>query len=319
MKRLIPALTFALLSACISKPTQVAKAPAPSGVVGTLPFVLHDNRMLVNVFLNGQGPFVMIFDTGSTNILTPEVQRVLELKSQGPDIDITREATHRSPNTVHLKSFQAGGYTLTDQRFAVVNLNAIRKAFHFSHLDGIVGYELLQQTKVRLDFDNNRILLLDNSAPAFAGMERLQFDMIDGKPVVAGKINDQPAHILIDTGDRSNLTLFRKFAEKTQLENLFANRDKVVTGMGLGGPIPGKVASVQKVDLGGTEVNDVLARLPMTKKGYFYSSAVSASVGIGLLKGFNVEFDYKNRVVALQKRKDFKDSSTFVPVSKTLR
>jgi hypothetical protein len=89
----------------------------------------------------------------------------------------------------------------------------------------------------------------------------------------------------------------------------------MVTGVGLSGPIRGKLASVQKVELGPAEVSDVLVRLPLTKRGYFYSNQISASAGMGLLKGFNMEFDYKNKVVALQRRKDFKETSTFVPVN----
>ena len=289
-----------------------AAATDPSGLITAMPFILHDNRMLVNVFLNGQGPFVMIFDTGAQNILTPEVQRILDLKSQGPEV--VHSSEHKAAaNTVRLKSVQLGAYKLQDQRFGVVNLSSIRKTFHFPHLDGIIGFGLMQQVKVRLDFDINQVELFDEAAPALAAAQLLKFEWLNDKPLIDGKINGQPAHILIDTGDRSNLTLFRKFAVSTKLADIFANRGEILTGMGLSGPIRGKVASLQSIDLGPTEVTDVLARLPMTKKGYFFSKQISASAGIGLLKNFNLEFDSKRQTLALSKRATTEDS-TFVPV-----
>jgi hypothetical protein len=204
---------------------------------------------------------------------------------------------------------------LPDQKFTVVNLNSIRRSFRFPHLDGIIGLELLQQAKVRINMDKQVIQLVRPDAPVMANAEAVKFSLVDDNAVIDGKINGQPAKILLDTGDRSNVTLFRKFAKASLLEELFAHREAMLTGMGVGGPIQGKLASVQKVDLGAkVEVSDVLARLPLTKRGYFYQNEISASAGMGLLKGFNMEFDYKNRIVALEKRKDFKETSTFVPV-----
>src|SRR6266404_480418 len=88
-------LALGLLTACASGSSHPAASitttPPPavkstdSAVLATIPFTLHDNRLLVDVFLNGQGPFVMVFDTGGANTLTPEVQKVLELKSQGEE------------------------------------------------------------------------------------------------------------------------------------------------------------------------------------------------------------------------------------------
>jgi hypothetical protein len=292
-----------------------AKPSADSQILATIPFTLHDNRLLVDVFLDGQGPFVMVFDTGGANTLTPEVQKILDLKSQGEEFVAGAGEKRVRSTSVHLKSLQVGGgYQLADQKFMVINLNQIRRTFRFPHLDGIVGLELLQQGKIRIDMDKQVIQLVKADAPPLSGAELLKFTIIDDNPVIEGKINNTPAKIMLDTGDRSNLTLFRKFAHSSQLETLFEKRESLLTGMGLGGPIRGKLASVEKVGLGPAEVADVLARLPLTTKGYFYQSGISASAGMGLLKNFNMEFDYKKQVVALQRRVEFKDSSTFVPV-----
>lgn len=288
------------------------------GQIASAPFTWHDNRLLVDVFLNGKGPFVMIFDVGGANSLTPEVQRILELRSQGPEVNMDGGKS-TATNLVHLKTVQVGDFKLTEQKFQVQNLNLIRKTFRFAHLDGVIGYELLQHAKVRINFDRQKIEWLSTQAPTLSEAQTLNFELVDQTPLIHGKINGQPANILIDTGDRSNLTLFHKFAQSSKIQELFTARDSLVTGMGLGGPIPGKIASVQSVELGSTEVKDVLARLPLTKRGYFFASEISASVGMGVLKGFNLEFDATNHSLALQRRKNYNEESTFVPVPTRLR
>jgi predicted aspartyl protease len=271
MKRWICSLC--LLSACSTTPkTTLAAAAKPtvvSGLVAAVPFTVHDNRILVDVYLNGQGPFVMIFDTGSESILTPEVQKLLDLKSQGVDLEDRLKA-----QSVHLKNVQIGGLDLKERKFAVVKLANIRRAFRFPHLDGIIGQQIAQEMKVRINFDQHQVQFYTPNAPAMEDARALKFVNLDGKPLISGEINNQPAQILIDTGDRSNLTLFHKFAAATKIEEQFAHRERVMTGMGLNGPIIGKIASVQKVSLGNCEVDDVLARLPLTKKGYFYSDKI---------------------------------------------
>jgi hypothetical protein len=295
-------------------PSEGKPPPSTHEVVGSLPFTLHDNRLLVDVFLNGQGPFVMVFDAGGVNTLTPEVQKVLDIRSQGLEYSMDEGERSIDAPSVHLKSVQAGDLKLSDQKFIVVNLTPIRRAFRFPHLDGVIGLEFLKLAKVRIDFDKQMIEMLSPEANQLPTAQSMNFELMNDRPIIEGKINGQPAKILLDTADRSNLTLFRRFAATTQLDELFSHRDPILTGMGVHGPIKGKLASVQAVDFGTDEVTDVLTRLPMTKRGYFFSNRISASAGIGILKNYNLEFDYKKQVVALQRRKDFKDPSTFVPL-----
>lgn len=318
------AMALLLWTSCTTPPkdaalkaSQTDATASPPGVITVIPFTVHDNRILVNVMLNGKGPFVMIFDTGGANTITPTVQRQLGIISQGHDLMDEDVVGKRRVKSVHVRTLTLGAYTLSDQKFEVVNLQRIRHAFQFPQLDGVIGFELLQRAKVRVDFDQQRLWVLQPSVPTtMAGARTVKFELKDDRPVIDGRINDQDAKILIDTGDRSNLTLFRKFAKSSQLSELFANREQLVTGVGISGPIPGKIASVQRVSLGGSEVTDILARLPMTRKGYFTREDLSASAGLGLLKGFNLEFDYKNQQLTLQPRVGYAEPSTFTPVNR---
>ncbi len=309
-------LVVQLLLGCAHKPPAVLELPPPaSGIIASVPFTLHDNRILVQVMLNGSGPYTMIFDTGGANTITPMVQHQLNLASQGREIGEGAGSTAFPIHTVHMRSLELGGLALADQKFMVIDLAKIRRAFGFAHLDGIIGLEVLERARVRVDFDNQRMVLLESSSPEkLRGGRVIPFLLSDEKPVIEGTINGKAAKILIDTGDRSNLTLFKNFAHASNLEELFARRERVITGLGLGGPIPGKIAALQSVNLGGQQIDNVLSRLPLTTGGYFARSDLSASAGIGLLKAFNLEFDYQKKQLTLLPRPGFKEPSTFVPV-----
>jgi hypothetical protein len=156
-------------------------------LITAVPFAVHDNRIVVEIFLEHQGPFRVIFDTGGANVITPEVRRRLGSK-------------------ILAKGTQAGR-----------------------------GSEAARSRRER---------------------------------------------ILVDTGDRSNLTVFRTFAAATGLDALFAKS----------------------------------GRLPSTRTGLFATTSLSASVGLGLLRAFDLEFDYQHKRLRLEPRAGFREESVFVPL-----
>jgi hypothetical protein len=98
---------------------------------------------------------------------------------------------------------------------------------------------------------------------------------------------------IVDTGDRFSLTLFRHFAR----ENDFYRDAPVrgaITGVGIGEPVYGDVLRTT-VSLFGTTIPDVVTRASRDRGGAFAFGAQDASVGSGLLKRFNVVYDYPDR------------------------
>jgi hypothetical protein len=306
------ALMFAL---AVASPV-LAHASRP---LASIPFRMHDNRMLIEVTIDGKGPFTMIFDTGAGNVMTPECQERLGLASSGSDSTSGAGAARAAVSVAHVASLKLDTLEMRDQDFVVVDLSEIRRTFRFPKLDGIVGFELLERAHARVDFDRALVLLSeparDSTAMPKGGM---RIDVTGRWPVVDGRINGLPAKILIDTGDRSNLTLFRQFAASSRLDSIFSGHPEIPTGVGVGGPIPGRVANVKSVTFGATHERDIVARLPSTKAGLFATSPLSASVGTGLLQNYNLEIDYRSRSIVFEPRKGPRAKSEFVPVPKTL-
>ena len=307
----------ALVLTCLLTLTAPAFAgPKKSDPIATVPFELHDNRIFVSITLEGQGPFTVIFDTGGSNVITPEVRELLGSKVLGTDNTTGAGEGSVETSTVRLGSMALGAFQMQDQEFLVVDLGAIRSAFRFERLDGLIGYEVLQRARAKIDFDR-KVIELFEPEPGRKRTGKLQpFQLVEQRPVIPGTIDGRSSKILIDTGDRSNLTIFERFAKSSGLDAAFRGSAAILTGVGVGGPIPGKIATIARLKLGEIAIQNVVARLPTTNSGLFATSDLSASVGIGLLQGFNLEFDYQNGLLSLEPRKGFKQESVFVPVPK---
>jgi len=306
--------TLLVLASLLALAPPALASPKHVEPITTVPFELHDNRIFVSLTLEGQGPFTMIFDTGGSNVITPQVKQILGSKILSTDSTTGAGEGTVAINMVRVASMQLGTLQMKDQEFIVVDLSEIQQVFHFERLDGLIGYEVLQRARVKIDFDRKVIELFEPEPGRKRTVGQIPFQLVDQRPVVTGRLDGRAAKILIDTGDRSNLTLFERFGASSGLDAAFRDSAELLTGVGVGGPIPGKIATIAKVELGEATIQDVVARLPMTKTGLFATSELSASVGLGLLRGFNLEFDYQNGLMGLEARKKYKQQSTFVPV-----
>jgi predicted aspartyl protease len=115
--------------------------------------------ILVDVFVNGRGPFQFAIDTGtSTTAITPELAQQLGVASSpigaattgGAQVDVTAGV---------LRSLQVGGARINDTSVVVADFFAMLSAAVGAKLDGLVGYNFLRNYKVALDYPNETLSL----------------------------------------------------------------------------------------------------------------------------------------------------------------
>ncbi|MDQ7825222.1 MAG: aspartyl protease family protein [Candidatus Eremiobacteraeota bacterium] len=282
----------------------------------TVPFTLFDNRIMVSAGINGKKPLTFIFDTGGSNIITPEAAESLGLATeQGDKVTGAGEKSVQS-STAKIAECTLGDLVLTNQTFKVVDLSEIRRRFNFKSLDGVLGYEVLQRAVATLDFERGRLILsLPEAFKAPRGYSaKIPFELIGGDPVISGQVSGMSGKILIDTGDRSAFTLFQKFADAHGLTGLFSG-PVLTTGYGIGGPISAKLGKIDIILSGeGTiELRRVLSRLPVMKGGSFATMDIAGSIGNEVLRRFNIVFNYGGKEVILTKNRFFDDPYKFTP------
>jgi hypothetical protein len=309
-------------TAVLNVPAEEAafKVPAPpppdfsiaGGKTSTaVPFELLNNHIYLDVKLNGKGPYRFMCDTGGVNIITPELARELGVTSEGAfegrgvgerseDIGVTKVA-----------KVEIGDATIANQVFAVYPLGS------FSTVEGVpqfglVGYEVFKRFVAKVDYGNGRLTLWLPAAFTYKGTGTVvPFAFNEHIPQVEGSIDGFPGKFDIDTGSRESVTILAPFAEKNHLEDHFGTVVSAMTGWGVGGPARGLLARAKVLKLGGVEVDAPLVDLSQQKKGSFTDPYVAGNVGAGVLKRFDVTFDYGHQRIIFEPNANAARSDTY--------
>ena len=290
----------------------IAAAVAPSAAQTTIPFTYVDNRIVIECKIDGQGPFAMILDTGSPSIaLTPETAAKLAVavRDAGTVTGAGNNAAKNGRATIARLSL--GNLTFKGLGADVLDLTEIRTKLHFSRLDGIIGYPVLKDFATLVDVDDKTIIFAASAPPAPPNATTTRFEGV--LPEVHAVIDGLAGKVLVDSGDRSSLTLFGPFAKQNGFFGRYPSRENIVTGYGLGGPVYADVFTLPSLDVFGTHLTNVVTRASRQTGGVFASTADSASIGTGVLKRFNIVYDYPHNTIVAWPSKYFMTADTFVP------
>lgn len=297
---------------------QMPEPPPPDfyfegGKVSTsLPFRMLNNHIYLQVRLNGRGPFTVLLDTGGVNLVTPTLAKELGLKSEGA---LQGRGVGEASSDVGLTTIEKlslGDVTLSDQVFAVFALEDFFQRVEGVDAVGLVGYEIFKRFVVRIDYENNVATLTLPSAHTHPSAGTVvPFEMDGHLPSVDGSIDGFAGKFDIDTGSRSSVDLMGPFVQKFDLEQHFNTNFDAVTGWGVGGAARSKVARGKVLRLGTVETATPIVELSQQKKGSFTDRYLAGNVGAGVLKRFNLTFDYQNQTIVFEPNANFDQPGQF--------
>lgn len=292
----------------------LAAAVAPSAQSASVPFTFFDNRMLIQTTIDGKGPFTMIVDSGSSSVvITPAVVRQLGVVTHSAGAVTGAGNGTVSLSRTRLQRVSIGSLNFDDLHAEVIDLSRIARAIGFPALDGIIGYDILRRMRVGVDMDSMQLTLSYPLLPTPKNAVLVPFSVDkNGIPQVEAAVNGARGTFVIDTGDRSSLTLFRHFAQAHDFYSKALMRN-VVTGFGIGGPIYSDVMRTT-VTLFGTTIAGVVTRASRDKGGAFAFAPQDASIGMGLLKRFNIVYDYPDHALFAWPSRFFGEPDVFRPL-----
>jgi predicted aspartyl protease len=290
-----------------SMPTAATRdfAIAGSRTSTSVPFMLVNGHIYLQVRLDGKGPFRFLCDTGGANIVTPELARSLGLETAGTLQGRGVGEKSEDVGLTKIKSLEIGGATLSNQVFAVYPLMDLAKAEGLLP-QGLIGYEVFKRFVVTVDYEHRRLTLTLPSAFSYQGTGTVvPFRFNNHIPQVEGEIDGIPGRFDIDTGSRSSLTILAPFAEKHNLKEKYGAKIEAVTGWGVGGPARGWIVRTHVLKLGGVTVEGAVADLSVQKSGAFVDPYVAGNVGAGVLQRFNIVFDYGGQRLIFEPNANF--------------
>ena len=269
----------------------------------TLPFDLIDNRIVINVRLDGKGPFRFIFDSGAGAVVAPEVARALGLKIENLQMGgggVGEQLVERGETTI--SQVEVGEIQLPAQEFGVLSFADTKYVFGANRIDGIIGFPLFKRLVVRVDYERKQLTFTEPSQFVYKGQGTIvPIDFDRHLPLVKGELDGVPGIFVIDTGARSSLILYGPFVEQNNLRAKYKASFEGITGWGIGGPVRSQLARVRTLKLGAVEVQNLVARLSLQKSGALTSASRAALVGPDVLRQFTTIFDYSRKQLIFEK------------------
>jgi len=276
-------------------------------------FELQDNRIITQIYINDQGPYSVMFDTGATNILSQDLAAALNLNryNRFPIAGGGENIVYATYCDV--QKLEISGKTLQNNRFICMNLSDMQRAIGFPRLDGIIGYEVLAQFLTEINFDKMQITLRDFSERESLKVsgQRIPFTFHGTTPLMEASLDGVSGQFWLDTGDRASATLATPFIEKNALVEKYPPTFSTMTGYGLGGPLKTSMAFVSHFQLGGLSFTKTLIRLPTTKSPALSVPGIAGTLGMGLLRQFNIVLDYSRREMILSQNTAYTQDRSF--------
>jgi predicted aspartyl protease len=275
-----------------------------------IPFETFNGHLFVRVRINGKGPFRMLLDSGGSNVISPKVAAQAGLKVTAPAGAADGGLAVGAATAEHM---DIGGVMLDRQRFATIDLAAfMQRVEGLDDVAGVVGYELFKRFPVKLDFSRSRAVLFNPASFKYAGTGTAVPITFRGTvPQVNGRMDGVEGQFDIDTGSRGSLTLSTPFAETNGLAEKYGAKLNVISGAGLGGHVHALLARAASLQIGDVTITNPVTALTLQAKGPLASPDLAGNIGFGILRQFDITFDYANSVLYLEKNSSFGQLDTY--------
>lgn len=279
----------------------------------TIPFELVDNRIFINVRLNGKGPYRFILDSGGYGQISLELAREINLPlgeegqgvGPGQNVIVARET--------QVAEVEIGDLHLTNQDLRAFSYADARHVFGTKPFHGVIGLPVFQHLVVKVDYERQKLTFTIPSHFKYKGAGTVvPFELERFAPIVKGEIDGITTRFTIDTGFRSSLLLRSPFVESNNLRAKYAPLVEAITGWGGGGSIRSQVTRTKLLKLGSVEIQNPVTFFSLQRAGLLATAANDAGlVGAGVLKQFNVTFDYTRKQLIFEKNRNYQKSDTY--------
>jgi hypothetical protein len=294
--RAISAVTAALFVWLVSYAARASGLAAPFSV----PVSLVDGYVIVDVRVNGEGPFHFMFDTGADIVvLDPAAEKLaLHVRNWGDGVGDGEQKVHW--RHAEVRDLQLGEFHFTDRDVGVLPTDDVRQAFGTYPLSGFIGTPLLDGMVVKLDYVHRQLTVSPADQFAYSGSGTV-LPLV--RRHVLANIDGLQQYLFVDTGTKPGITLGAATSAQYDLPAKYAASAQSITDWGAGGLVRTRLAHGHVMELGSIELRDPLLYLSMQKAGALAST--DGRIGAGILSRFDVTFDTSRSRIILEKNANF--------------
>lgn len=245
---------------------------------------------VIEVKVNGAGPFKFMFDTGSPELLkldervfnmlhTPVIDSVLAGDGSGRN--------NRSYPVTMVNTAELGNFKILNSRAMVRNYNS-RPGI--DSIDGVVGPVFFSGYLVELNFERN-LLIITKGALSEGDSQVYPMRLKNGVPGMNVKLGSKEIDAHFDTGNMGSFTLPESKVEQSDM----VGQPRVV----------GQARTVSNTfEIKEIQVNPTLlvGNIAFEKPVLILNDMMpQANMGVRMLRQMNLTFDLKNKLVKLVK------------------
>jgi hypothetical protein len=272
-----------------------------------VPLSISNTHLLVEVRLDGQGPFPMALDTGGHAILTPATARRLGLTVSGAGRSFGAGGGSTALGYTRVARLRLGDAEIDGQSFLVMPMSpTLTDRGAQPPVAGLIGLELFERFAVGLDFARKRMTLqpFAGAAPP-PGAAAVPIRFTDDMPLVQATLDGQPGLFGVDTGNTGPLMLFPHWADRHGLTAYYMAGMPTPEG-GVGGTFTAHAAYIRSLRIGGLDVPaDQPGFLTPPGVGSTSNPSEAGNLGLPVWRHFRVGFDYRRERMYLTPRPGF--------------
>jgi hypothetical protein len=271
-------------------PMPVAVEVPAAGV--TLPMQDVGGRPVVEVRINGKGPYRFILDTGaSMTVIDSELKNELKLKAV-PGMRAAAPGHGPAPEIVSVDALRVGGATLKGVTVALMPLGKLLTGEQRPR--GVLSASVFPGHLVTFDFPGRKIVLKKGALAASDTSTTLAYGTDDLLPTLPLTIAGRETRVQLDTGSGYGLMLPTRFLEELPLASKpepggtarVHNGEAPITKARVDGPIALGPYALELPDVSFADVKALYG-------------PPRGNIGYQVLREFVVTLDSRNRLVRL--------------------
>jgi hypothetical protein len=280
-----------------------------------VPFEWYDGHLIVPVRINGSESLRFAFDSGAAATVLFETERTRSLR-----LDVERQITiGEAPgkpgtpvNIVNDVRIALDGISLTRMTVLHVPLagSPIFASMDEAYFDGAIGYDLLRRFVTEIDYVNRTVSFARGSANRALEppWQTLPIDVSGRVPLLATGLSSgasiESVQLIVDTGAPSYVYLNPDLTQRIEVPR----RHFLTRGDGFNGPFERMTGRVATFRVGAIVFNDLVTHFDRTDFKDLRRGV--GLIGNGVLRNFDVLFDYSAGTLSMRPNSRFDSGST---------
>lgn len=288
-------------------------------LITSTPFEIFGDHIFLTLSVDDSEPVDFIFDTGDgLAVIDIDIAESLGLRMDHKASKTSAQGSISGSLIKHNK-VEINDVKLEDIELYATSLNHLEQSIG-RNIDGIIGYDLLENYVVKVDYDDMTFKLYDPGSFKYEGNgEGFKFKLDSYIPHISCtvKLNNDESYtdeFFINTGAGTTM----------DFNTVFASKHGVIdkTGEHYSYPVAGiedketmhYEGRVMSFGFGSIQFENLPIGISQAKHGIQHNKKVAGIIGNNLLKRFNITYDYKNHMIYFEPNK-LRDKSFTVNAS----